>query len=302
MSGYESEPRLVAVAARVDRLTHDLFVADAAYAHIKWFDHRDDTLKQVYRAECGARVHNALLPDARRLDQFAIDSLDNSGHNKAETRFRLLRLRWTIKKEEESDEEKEKKKVEEKEILNVKLAEEFYRVDSEQLDAIAQHTSLCLAGGHVLCSVTRSRRLVAFKYQNENEGKEKKKMESNEPLPYNGTTLTPCSEEKLLDAPREPEVEEINVQSDDDSSLSSGNTDFGSRPEMFDSQQSFASVCETSIVPERAQFDQDNHVANASRLSSSSMLNLDRRIKNTRLQTENKLLCTKSLGELNSYS
>ena len=128
VSGDESEPRLVAVSARVDRLTHDLFVADAANACIKWFDHRDNTLKQVYRAERGARVHNALLPDARRLDLFAIDSLDDSGPNKAETLFRLLRLRWTIKKEEESDEKEEesdepsfkKKKMEEKEIWNVK--------------------------------------------------------------------------------------------------------------------------------------------------------------------------------------
>ena len=169
VSGDESEPRLVAVAARVDRLKHDLFVADAANACIKWLDHRDDTLKQVYRVERGARVHNALLPDARRLDLFAIDSLlDNSGLNKAETRFRLLRLRWTIKKE------KEKKKVEEKEIWNVKWAEEFYRVNSEQLDANAQNSSLCHAGGHVLCSVTLSRFLVAFKYQTENERNEEK--------------------------------------------------------------------------------------------------------------------------------
>ena len=159
VSGDEYEPRLVAVAARVDRLTHDLFVADAANACIKWFDHRDDTLKQVYRAERGGRVHNALLPDARRLDLFAIDSLDNSGLNKAETRYRLLRLRWTAS--------------EEREIWIVKWAEEFYRVDSKQLDANAQHSSLCRAGGHVLCSVARSRRLVAFKYQTENEREEK---------------------------------------------------------------------------------------------------------------------------------
>ena len=44
VSGVESEPRIVAVSARVDRLTYDLFVADAANACIKWFDHRDDTL------------------------------------------------------------------------------------------------------------------------------------------------------------------------------------------------------------------------------------------------------------------
>ena len=184
MSGDESEPRLIAVSARVDRLTHDLFVADAANECIKWFDHRDDTLKLVYRAERGARVHNALLPDARRLDLFAIDSFDNSGPNKDETRFRLLRLRWTIKKEEEPNEEEEesdeflqpikKIKVEEKEIWNIKWAEEFYRVDSEQLDAKAQHTSLCRVGGHVLCSVARSLRLVAFEYQTENERKEEK--------------------------------------------------------------------------------------------------------------------------------
>ena len=174
VSGDESEPHLDAVSARVDRLTHGLFVADAANACIKWFDHRDDTLKQVYRAERGARVHIAMLPNARRLDLFAIDSLNNSGLNKAETRFQLLRLRWTIKKEEESDEEEEKKKVEEKEIWNVKWAEEFYRLDSEQHGANAEHTSLCCAGGHVLCSVARSRRLVAFKYRTENERKEEK--------------------------------------------------------------------------------------------------------------------------------
>ena len=182
VSGDESEPRLVAVSARIDRLTHDLFVADAANACIKWFDHRDDTLKQVYRAERGARVHNALVPDARRLDLFAIDSVDNSGLNKAETRFRLLRLRWTIKKQNKEEDElhfrltikKEKKEDEGMEIWEVKWAEEFYRADSEQLDANAQHTSLCRAGGHVLCSVTLSRRLVAFKYQTENERKEEK--------------------------------------------------------------------------------------------------------------------------------
>ena len=161
VSGDESEPRLVAVAAPVDRLTHDLFVADAVNACIKWFDHRDDTLKQVYRAEGGARVHNALLPDARRLDLYAIDSLDNSGLNKAETRFRLLRLRWTIKKEKVENEGID--------LWEVKWAEEFYRVDSEHLDANAQYSSLCRAGGHVLCSVALSRRLVAFKYQTENE-------------------------------------------------------------------------------------------------------------------------------------
>ena len=82
----------------------------------------------------------------------------------------MLLFRRTIKKEEESDEEEdEKKKVEEKEIWEVKWAEEFYRVDSEQLDANAQHTSLCRAGDHVLCSIACSRRLVAFKYQTENE-------------------------------------------------------------------------------------------------------------------------------------
>ena len=60
------------------------------------------------------------------------------------------------------------------EIWEVKWAEEFYRVESAQLDANALHTSLCRAGGHVLCSVARSRRLVAFKYQTENERKEEK--------------------------------------------------------------------------------------------------------------------------------
>ena len=104
VSGDESEPRLVAVSARDYRLSHDLFVVDAANACIKWFDHRDGTRKQVYRAKRGARVHNALFPDARRLDLFAIDSLDNSGLNKAETRFRILRLRWTIKKRKMEDE------------------------------------------------------------------------------------------------------------------------------------------------------------------------------------------------------
>ena len=98
MSGDESEPRLVAVSARVYRLSHDLYVVDAANACIKWFDHRDGTRKQVYRAKRGASVHNALFPDARRLDLFSIDSLDNSGLNKAETRFRILQFRWTIKK------------------------------------------------------------------------------------------------------------------------------------------------------------------------------------------------------------
>ena len=168
VSGDESEPRLVAVSARVDRLTHELFVADAANSCIKWFDHRDDTLKQVYRAERGARVHNALLPDASRLDLFAIDSLDNSGLNKAETRFRLLRLRWTLIKDEEE---------EVMETWELKWAEEFYRVESEQLDANAQHTSLCRAGGHVLCSVALSNRLVAFEYQMEKEEKKKEEEE-----------------------------------------------------------------------------------------------------------------------------
>ena len=102
-------------------------------------------------------MHNALLPDARRLDLFATDSLDNSGLNKAETRFRILRLRWTIKKRKMEEEGME--------IWEVKWAE-FYRVESEQLDTNAQHTSLCRAGGHVLCSVARLRRLVSFIWRN----------------------------------------------------------------------------------------------------------------------------------------
>ena len=60
------------------------------------------------------------------------------------------------------------------ELWEVKWAEEFYRVDSKQLDGNVQHSSLCRAGGHVLCSVARSRRLVAFKYQTENAREEEK--------------------------------------------------------------------------------------------------------------------------------
>ena len=40
-------------------------------------------------------------------------------------------------------------------------------------------------------------------------------MESDEPLLYDGTTLPPRPDEKLLDAPREPEEGEIIVQSDE---------------------------------------------------------------------------------------
>ena len=125
-------------------------------------------------------------------------------------------------------------------------------------------------------------------------------MNSNDPLLYDGKTLPPRPDENLFDAPRELEEGEIIVQSNDDS-VSSGKTEFGSRPEMYVSQHSLESVgYEPPVVPELAQFEGTHeplHLTNQSRWFSSS--NLDRRNRNSLSETENILVRTTSLGELN---
>ena len=148
VSGDVSEPRLVAVAARAVLQTRALFVTDAANECIKWWDQQRDELKQVYRAERGAHVHNMLFADSRRLDLYAIESLEES--QVEETLFRLLRIRWTCKTD--------------KERWTVKWAEKFYEKDSKSLDAKEQRTSLCRSEGYVLCAIACSRRLVFFKH------------------------------------------------------------------------------------------------------------------------------------------
>ena len=127
-------------------------------------------------------------------------------------------------------------------------------------------------------------------------------MNLNEPLPYDGTTLPPRPDENLLDAPTEPEEGEIIMQRYDNSgSSSSGKTEFGSQAEMSISQQSLESFSnEPSVVPVRAQFEDTHgrlHLTNQSRWFSSS--NLDRRNRNALSETDNRLVRTTSLGELN---
>ena len=158
VSGDASEPRLVAVAAWQTRA---LFVTDAANECIKWGDRQSGEMKQVYRAERCAHVHNILLADSSRLDLYAIESLDES--QVKETLFRLLRIRWKC----ETD----------KETWTVKWAEKFYEADSKSLDAKEQRTSLCRFEGHVLCAIARSRRLMFFKHLSDEE-EEKLKHES----------------------------------------------------------------------------------------------------------------------------
>ena len=91
------------------------------------------------------------------------------------------------------------------------------------------------------------------------------------------------------------------MNDDNSSSKSSGKTDFGSRPEMYVSQHSIESGgYEPPVVPELAQFEGTHeplHLTNQSRWFSSS--NLDRRNRNALSETENILVRTTSLGELN---
>ena len=165
VSGDANEPRLVAVSARTVEQTCGIFVADAANACIKWLDQQRDELKEVYRAERGARLLNMMLFDSNSADLYVIESSEKSRLFTKTTRFRLLQMDSLVKHEMR---------------YTIKWAAKFYKVDTKELDATGERTSLCRAGSYLLCSVAHSRRLVFFKHRSDDDqddiDDDKKKM------------------------------------------------------------------------------------------------------------------------------
>ena len=164
-----AEPDFAAVFARQPALATALsrqpepFVigADDANRCIKRLYTSSGRIVDTYRGMGETRVHNVLLPDLYdESDLCAIESAYVSRlvgvFIRNETLFRLVRLKYN--KESEKNET----------WIQIWSAE-FYRMDSEQLDAEAPRTSLCRAECHVLCAVAHSHRLAAFEYTSSRE-------------------------------------------------------------------------------------------------------------------------------------
>ena len=132
-----------------------LFGLDDANLCIKRLYTNTGQIAQTYRAESDTRVHNLLVPNAYdENDLFAIHSKHISRlvgvFIRNETVFSLVRLTWHFKPDSE-----------EKEVWQVSWSAELYRVETEQ-NSEAPTSSLCLAGGFVLCAVVGAHRLAAF--------------------------------------------------------------------------------------------------------------------------------------------
>ena len=158
---YEQEPALACAITREPAPL--VFGVDEANQCIRRLYPNTNRIAEVYKPEGDARVHNLLLPDT--FDENHLCAIESTRVSRLvgvlirqETLFRLVLLSWHYTNDS-ADKEK----------WETTWSAEFYRTDTELLDAERPLTALCRAGSYVLCAVARSHRLVAFEYKSPNE-------------------------------------------------------------------------------------------------------------------------------------